>query len=170
MDQPIAHTADGRPLFDNTPTVVCLLVPDNTHRFYLAVKRANNPGKGLWGLPGGYHMRGETWQQAGAREVLEETGYVIDPLKIRAVGEPVTDEYGNNLIIATSHYPESPNRQQTDGEALDVLWLSQPGEAEEWAFPFHYKALAGLIEKRKRDELWMKPGAPNRIIEGISVA
>jgi ADP-ribose pyrophosphatase YjhB (NUDIX family) len=30
-------------------------------------------------LPGGYQMLGQTWQEAGAREVLEETGVVIFP-------------------------------------------------------------------------------------------
>ncbi|WP_181152443.1 NUDIX domain-containing protein [Brucella pseudogrignonensis] len=156
MDQPIAYTKEGRPLFDNTPTVVCVIVPDSCHRFYLAVKRANDPGKGLWALPGGYHMRGESWQEAGAREVLEETGYVIDTKKIKLLSLD-TDEYGNNLIVALSHYPESPNRLPTDGEASDVLWISQVGSPDEWAFPRHLAALESHMEKRRKDALWMRP-------------
>ena len=41
-----------------------------------AVKRSDN---GKIALPGGYQMQGETWQQAGAREIFEETGIKINP-------------------------------------------------------------------------------------------
>jgi 8-oxo-dGTP diphosphatase len=34
--------------------------------------------EGSWGLPSGYAERGETLEAALAREVLEETGYVIE--------------------------------------------------------------------------------------------
>lgn len=51
-DQPIAYTAEGRPLYDNTPTVVAVMVHHMGE--LLIIRRANDPGKGLLGLPGGY--------------------------------------------------------------------------------------------------------------------
>jgi ADP-ribose pyrophosphatase YjhB (NUDIX family) len=42
------------------------------------VKRAHEPLKGKWNLPGGGVEVGETLSQACAREVLEETGLVVD--------------------------------------------------------------------------------------------
>ncbi len=45
----------------------------NDQNQLLLVRRARNPGKGKWGLPGGFVDRDESIEQALAREVLEET-------------------------------------------------------------------------------------------------
>ena len=44
----------------------------------LMVKRGHPPLKGEWSLPGGTVELGETLEAAVAREVLEETGLVVD--------------------------------------------------------------------------------------------
>jgi len=44
----------------------------------LLVRRRNEPGAGLWSLPGGRIEPGETEQQAVVREVREETGLKVD--------------------------------------------------------------------------------------------
>ncbi|MCW2549762.1 MAG: hydrolase [Mycobacterium sp.] len=43
----------------------------------LLIKRGNEPGRGLWSLPGGRIEPGESDVAAVAREVLEETGLVV---------------------------------------------------------------------------------------------
>ena len=48
----------------------------------LVVRRGITPGLGELALPGGYIGMGETWQEAGAREVWEETGLRLDPAEI----------------------------------------------------------------------------------------
>ena len=142
-DEPIAHTKDGRPLFDNTPTVVVMMVL--IHNRILVVRRGNEPGRGLLGLPGGYHMRGESWQEAGCREVMEETGYLLDPNRVSLFQQPVTDEYGCNLMIARHHGPveRQPDWQQPD-EVMEVLRLNYVNNPEDWAFPRHFKAARRL--------------------------
>ena len=52
-----------------TATLVCM----NNNRLLL-VRRAQNPGKGLWCLPGGFIEIGETPEKAAERELMEETG------------------------------------------------------------------------------------------------
>jgi 8-oxo-dGTP pyrophosphatase MutT (NUDIX family) len=142
-DKPIAHTADGRPLFDNTPTVVAVIAFCAENGELITVRRNNEPGKGLIGLPGGYHMRGETWQQAGVRELFEETGYtpmfdVSDAVPLSVV----TDEYGNNLIIVNIGECGQPADDWVKpDEVQEVILRSGSGNPADWAFPRHFEAV-----------------------------
>ncbi len=45
----------------------------------LLVRRANEPGRGLWSVPGGRVEPGESDAEALAREMLEETGLMVGP-------------------------------------------------------------------------------------------
>jgi 8-oxo-dGTP diphosphatase len=45
----------------------------------LLVRRRNDPGSGLWSVPGGRVEPGETDTQAVIREMAEETGLTVEP-------------------------------------------------------------------------------------------
>jgi ADP-ribose pyrophosphatase YjhB (NUDIX family) len=128
-DRPIA-IVDGRRIYDNAPTTVFILACNAAGQILL-IRRATEPGYGLLGLPGGYQMRGETWQEAGSRELFEETGCVIDPSQLELISIK-TDIYQNNLIIARSKsalYPTSSD----DLESLEVIFTCDIGSRNQWA-------------------------------------
>ncbi|HEX8003864.1 MAG TPA: NUDIX hydrolase [Mycobacteriales bacterium] len=77
------------------------VVSDGAGRVLL-VRRANEPSRGLWSIPGGRVEDGETARECARREVREETGldvevgelvgtvdlgpYVVDDFRARVVG------------------------------------------------------------------------------------
>lgn len=48
----------------------------------LLIRRGQEPLKGEWSLPGGAVELGETLEEAVRREVLEETGLVVEPVQV----------------------------------------------------------------------------------------
>lgn len=55
----------------------------------LLVERGKEPLKGYWSLPGGVLEIGETLEQGIIREVREETGLEVEPLKMLEVFERI---------------------------------------------------------------------------------
>jgi ADP-ribose pyrophosphatase YjhB (NUDIX family) len=84
-------------------------VLDATGTRILLVRRADN---GRWAVPGGYMEPGETFKEACAREVLEETGLRVRPGRLVAVytSPHVLLEYpdGNCVQLVVFHFAASP--------------------------------------------------------------
>jgi mutator protein MutT len=55
----------------------------------LMAQRGKEPLKGWWSLPGGAVEAGETLEAAVRREVLEETGLVVEPLRVHEIFERI---------------------------------------------------------------------------------
>ncbi len=64
----------------------------------LLVRRGNAPLKGEWSLPGGALELGETLQQGVVREVLEETGLMVEPLAMIEVLDRITRDEASSRI------------------------------------------------------------------------
>ena len=123
---------EGR-LYRNTPSVVVVLVP--LRGGLLMVRRAL-PGEGQGGLalPGGYQMLGQTWQEAGAAEVREETGVALDPAALTIVAVETTPDRRQNLVFCRSPAVAHEGPFVHDAEVSEVLVIRAPVET---AFPLH---------------------------------
>jgi len=105
----------------------------------LMVRRAIPP-PGL-ALPGGFVEYGETWQQAAARELAEETGVLVDPAAIREL-RVLSAPDGTLLVFGTA--PPVP-REALDGfapsdEVSEALVVESP--RDDVVFPLHGRVLA----------------------------
>ena len=128
--------------YRNTPTVVVVLVPCNGG--LLLIRRAlPGDGQGKLALPGGYQMLGQTWQEAGAAEVREETGVVVDPATLRVVAVETTPDRRQNLIFCESPSLVHERPFVHDHEVSEVLIVRGPVET---AFPLHTRMVRAFFE------------------------
>ena len=64
----------------NAVSAVAAFVVDNDNRLLLC-RRANDPAKGTWDLPGGFVDPDETAEEAITREIYEELGFEIESFR-----------------------------------------------------------------------------------------
>jgi 8-oxo-dGTP diphosphatase len=65
----------------------------------LLVQRAYNPGKGVWTIPGGYVDQREKIGEAIAREIMEETGIIAEPVSIIALRDRPGDKHDAYVVF-----------------------------------------------------------------------
>jgi ADP-ribose pyrophosphatase YjhB (NUDIX family) len=97
------------------PKPVAAAIPVTPSDHVILLRRAFEPGKGLWTFPGGFVDLGETVQQAAHRETREEIDVAIElgPL----VGVYSRAEERTVLIVYSARTTEPP---RTTDEALEV--------------------------------------------------
>jgi 8-oxo-dGTP diphosphatase len=99
------------------------LVYDEQHRL-LVVQRANEPGRGLWSLPGGRVEPGEDDPTAVAREVAEETGLRVEVGEF--VGEVERDAPNGKLYVIRDYRAEQVGGALAAGDdASDARFVSR---------------------------------------------
>ena len=64
-----------------SPKPACAVFLFNKNGEILFLKRSFDPGKGLWGIPGGFVDPNETLEEALTREVFEETNQKVNEFK-----------------------------------------------------------------------------------------
>jgi ADP-ribose pyrophosphatase YjhB (NUDIX family) len=124
----------GEVVFHNPPTVVVVLVPVESG--LLLVRRAARDTHGKLALPGGFQeVEDITWQNAGCREVFEETGIRLDPTRLVQLGTETVENGKVNLLFAMyiRRLPD-PASRAANNEILEVLTAAEPVEA---AFETH---------------------------------
>ena len=128
--------------------VFCFLLRDGK---ILLIRRANEPYKGEITIPGGRKKRGESLKEACAREMLEETGYVLKDVEFAGIlhayrqgtpGQGKYMEYLSNYFVCCDF--EGELRPSDEGE---LLWveaeksLTLPG-----IHPFYVKLLPDILK------------------------
>lgn len=112
-------------LYPNRPIVgVGILIKQGEK--YLLIKRAADPDKGMWSIPGGLVKVGETTIYAAWREALEETGLTVRILENISVIDNIDfDADGHTkyhfIIIDYLAEPISGVMHHHD-DALDAYW------------------------------------------------
>ena len=93
----------------------------------LLVKRKNEPNKGLWSIPGGKQMIGETIAEAAKRELMEETGVKVDELLLVDVVDAIVPDiegkikYHYTLVDYMGEWLSGESRPGDD--AIEVRWV-----------------------------------------------
>jgi len=83
--------------YENPKPTATLICPKGEE--ILLVKRAVEPGKGLWGLPGGFIEMNETPQMAAVRELKEETGLTGVVEKFLGTSSHFNTIHGDVLLL-----------------------------------------------------------------------
>ena len=136
-------------------------------RRVLLVERGGQPLKGYWSLPGGLIETGERVEDALRREVFEETGLRVKPLRLFGVYERIMpDAEGRteyHYLLIDYVCKVSGGKIRAADDVSNVRWVRQP-ELDE------YQLTAGTREviDQAFSDRWadlrvrgLAPGRPN---------
>ena len=137
------------------PKVAAVVIVARENRI-LMVRRANQPGYGLWSVPGGYVDRGEVVERAAAREVQEETGLVVEIAGLLGL----FSQAGNPVIVAAFAGMETGGVLRAGPETLAVDFFPQDA-LPPLAFPRDIEMLNLWTEWRRRNSQADIPGNGN---------
>lgn len=130
---------------------------DNGALSVLLIERGQPPFLGQWALPGGWVEEDEPVDDAGARELLEETGLSnVELRQLFTIGDPGRDPRGwcaTVVYIALIDHKEHPLRAGDD--AAHAAWFSLD-KLPQLAFD-HAKVLRVAVERLRTH--FANPGA-----------
>ena len=94
----------------------------------LLVRRGKEPGLGLWSIPGGAVHLGERLEEAVRRELREETGLDVRPVRIIHVVERILPEQGRiryHYVIVDYLCTVDSGILEAASDAQEARWFSQ---------------------------------------------
>lgn len=109
----------------------------------LLVRRRYDPRAGAWCIPAGFMEAGETPEQSAEREVLEETGLIVQPSRLFGVYAGFDDPRVRAVLIL--YLGEVTGGELRPGDdAIDAQWFALDALPPDIAFTSHAKAIAEL--------------------------
>lgn len=133
-------------IFYQDPKVSACTIPVIDGRVVL-VKRAIDPGRGLWVFPGGYMDRDETVFEAAVRETLEEVN-----LHVRLTGLVGVYSYATSIVVVVVFACDVVGGDlRIDAESEEVQSFAESEIPwEQLAFPSTRDALRDFYDRQTR--------------------
>jgi mutator protein MutT len=126
---------------NSRPTASAIIIRDGK---ILLCKRASDPFKDKWDLPGGYLEEKESPEDALKRELREEIGIEIENSKLITVNGPAyypfseQDQWNTDIYYEVTTNDEPRAMNDSDVEAID--WFD-PNHLPDMAFDTNVKAI-----------------------------
>lgn len=119
----------------------------------LLTVRGKPPSEGMWGLPGGAVEVGETVEEALVREVREETGLDVRPLKLVAVLDSVTkdddDRVKYHYVLFEYLCEHLSGEVHAGSDAVDTRWVPLADLDSVQVMPTTRRFIQKIMEQEK---------------------
>ena len=132
--------------YQNPKPTATLICPRNDE--ILLVKRAFDPGKGDWSLPGGFLELGENLEEGAKRELKEETNLKGNVIKLLGNCSHFNSIFGDILLLGLEMKIKNWDELQAGDDALEAGFF-KINKCPSLAFECHQKIFNLYIRNKK---------------------
>jgi ADP-ribose pyrophosphatase YjhB (NUDIX family) len=112
----------------------------------LLAKRAGEPRRGYWDIPGGIVNEGEAPLDALRREFREETGLEIEPVEFMRID---VEPYDDRFIFSVTWIVRAEGEPVAADDVEELRWFPRDAVPEEMAFPGQDLVLADWAARQQ---------------------
>ena len=112
----------------------------------LLAKRAGEPRRGYWDIPGGIVDEGEAPLDALRREFREETGLEIEPVEFMRID---IEPYDDRFIFSVTWIVRAEGEPVAADDVEELRWFPRDAVPEEMAFPGQDLVLAAWAARQQ---------------------
>jgi 8-oxo-dGTP diphosphatase len=94
-------------------------------------RRAHDPRKGYWDIPGGLLNETEPPEEGLRREFLEETGILVEPVELMRID---IEPYAYRHVFSVTYLVRGDGEPVAADDVEELRWFAR-GELPEMAFP-----------------------------------
>jgi ADP-ribose pyrophosphatase YjhB (NUDIX family) len=109
----------------------------------LLARRANEPRKGHWDVPGGFLHEAEKPEDGLRREFLEETGIEVEPVELMRID---IEPYAGRYVFSVTYLVRGDGDPVPADDVDELRWFGRD-ELPEMAFPGQDEVLRVWAEK-----------------------
>jgi len=115
----------------------------------LLAKRAIEPRRGMWDIPGGFLEEGEEALDGLRRELREETGLEVEPVEWLGA---FLDPYGDHWVLGLSWVVHGEGEPQAADDVAELAWFAPDELPGEMAFATQTEVLRRWIARRGHED------------------